>query len=67
LTCRLTVGWLVLVDLRSAVERFGLGHGKKDPKFAPELSAQNVFVVERAAVECLLFLVECIHGFSAIR
>src|SRR6202041_3869294 len=52
-----------LGDLGSAVERLGLGHGEKNPQFGPELSAQKVLVVERAPVECLLFHVECIHGF----
>jgi hypothetical protein len=50
-------------EFGGAVERLGLGHGEKDAQFAPELSAQEILVVERAPVEGLLFLVECIHGF----
>ena len=49
-------------DLGGAVERLGLGHGEKDPQFTPELSAQEILVVERALVERSLFLVECFHG-----
>src|SRR5450756_1806977 len=52
-------------DLGGAVERLRLGHGEKDAQVAPELAAQELLVVERAPVEGLLFLVECIHGFCS--
>src|SRR5882757_1476720 len=49
--------------LRGPVERLGLGHGQKDAKFTPKLSAQERRFIERALVEGLLFLVEREHGF----
>src|ERR1041384_3973837 len=46
-----------------AVERLGLGHGEKDAQLSPELSTEQCLVVEWTLVECVLFLVECLHGF----
>jgi hypothetical protein len=51
-------------DLGGAVERLGLGHREKDSQFTPELSAQELLVVERTPVKYLLFFVEWIHGFQ---
>jgi len=50
-------------DLGGAVERLGLGDGEKDAQLSPELSTEQCLVVERTLVECVLFLVECLHGF----